>query len=474
MSQAKADTSLGALIGLDRGGASCFLGVPFAEPPTRMRRFRHPLPRRPWSGELDATAAGPAPIQPAVLGLGMRGATRTSEDCLTLNIFTPSCDERARPVIVWIFGGAYVNGDGADPLFDGTRLAAARDVVVVTFNYRLGALGFAAIHQPNCGLADQVAVLEFVRDHIAQFGGDPACVTIVGESAGAMSVCNLLAAPSARGLFHRAIAQSGAARNVASPAQAQQAAIMLRGALDDAFESADTAEILNAQSAVSQALATEHRALPFRPCTDEALLPHHPIDVASISTVPLIMGMNAHENRLYTRASLRLSDEALLHRIAERVGERAPSVLDHYRLHHPKSAINENAAIASDIATELAFRQPMLDYVGRRTAPTWIYQFDWPSPALRGWLGACHAIEIPFVFGNFDLPSTTKFAGRGPDALALSDEVMTLWSEFARSGRPPARWPQFTQATRQQMHLHREPYIASLNDDPTRRFWEQL
>ncbi|NJN52053.1 MAG: carboxylesterase family protein [Gammaproteobacteria bacterium] len=468
------ELALGALTGGSRAGVEHYLGIPFARSPTGPQRFRRPEPPMPWSGTRDATRRGPAPIQPEVIGLGMRGAASTSEDCLTLNIFTPACDAARRPVFMWIFGGAYTNGDGADALFDGSALAAQQGLVVVTFNYRLGALGFAGVSDTNCGLADQIAALQFVQAHIERFGGDPGCVTVVGESAGAMSVCNLLSSPAASNLFHRAIAQSGTADNVATQDQAQEAAQVFQAQLAQPPVDADTGAILAAQAATARMLRPRHRALPFRPALDGDLLPEAPLDVAHRSTVPLIMGMNAHENRLYVRPSLALDDDELLSRIVSRVGESAPAVLAHYRRQRPLSTINPNAAILSDIDTHLFFRRPLLAYTGARTAPTWLYQFDWPSPALRGWLGACHAIEIPFVFGNFEARSTAKFSGAGPDASALSHRVMSLWGHFARHGQPSASWPRATAEDPQQLHIDRVMHIASLANDATYQFWSSL
>ncbi len=469
------ETAIGTINGVADRGAWKFLGVPFAAPPIGARRFRHPHSVKAWAGIRDARHARPGPMQPNVVGLGMRGAMATDEDCLTLNIFTPSADANRRPVIVWIFGGAYTHGDAADPLFDGSRLASSEDVVVVTFNYRLGAFGFARIADDNCGLVDQIAALRFVVAHIERFGGDPDRVTIVGESAGAMSVCNLLAAPAARGLFHRAIAQSGAASNVGTAAQALEAATALRAALEGDVEHAPAQAVLHAQERVSRSLRGRFRALPFRPWVDGTWLEDAPLTVAGASDVPLIMGMNADENRLYVRPSVKVDDATLRAQVAHRVGEaRASAVIEHYLRERPTPPINTNAGVLADIDTELRFRRPMLHYVRARRAPTWLYQFDWRSPALRGWLGACHAIEIPFVFGNFDARGTARFVGAGADADRLASNVMGLWAAFARDGRPPVSWPQYASTNERQLHLDHEIGVAMLDDDPTHRFWESL
>ena len=365
---------------------------------------------------------------------------------------------------MWIYGGGFIHGDGADPLFDGSNLAVAGAMVVVTINYRLGVWGFVPLHERNVGLRDQIAALEWVKRNIAAFGGDPANVTVAGESAGAMSICNLLAAPSARGLFHRAIAQSGAADNVASRAQADETAAILREELRADPDDADVATLLRAQHAVMSRLRPVHHASPLRPHVDGDLLPTDPRTAApGGARVPLIIGMNRDEYRLYIRSSLKLDDAGLTSHLVRRLKERGVSdpslfatrVLAHYRS-LARDARNPNAAMLSDIETELRFRDPMLRYAIARGANTWVYQFDWPSPALRGWLGATHAIEIPFVFGNFEQPSIAKFAGAGPDATALSRQMMSMWAHFARYGAPPEAWSPFTANTRMQLHLNRQ------------------
>ena len=217
-------TAQGQLEGAQSGDIIRFLGVPFAAPPVGDLRFQPPAPVAPWDGVRPALAHGARSWQESAGVTAMLGddASGTDEDCLYLNVFTPACDDARRPVMVWIHGGGFVNGSGSTPWYDGSALAARGDVVVVTINYRLGALGFLWLGDldPRLrssgvnGLLDQAAALQWVHDNIAAFGGDPESVTIFGESAGAMSVSTLLALPAARGLFHRAIAQSGAAHNV--------------------------------------------------------------------------------------------------------------------------------------------------------------------------------------------------------------------------------------------------------------------
>ncbi len=477
----RVEIETGALIGIAANGIARFLGIPFAAAPLGTLRFRRPQPMPAWSGARAADSAAAAPQQDRAVSVGVRGAARCSEDCLYLNVFAPTSRARALPVFVWIYGGGYLHGDGADPLFDGSNLARAQDLVIVTINYRLGVWGFAPLQEHNVGLADQIAALQWVARNIAQFGGDPNNVTIVGESSGAMSVCNLLAAPTARGLFHRAIAQSGAASNVATRVQADETAAAVREQLIDPID-VGTDRILEIQRETIRRLRALHHASPLRPHVDGDLLPVHPLVAAPSSAhIPLIIGINRDEFRLYIRSTLKLSDDALQAHLQSRLTEigvasaatTAREVIDHYR-GLALDARNPNAAMLADIETELRFRDPMLRYTLARAHNTWVYQFDWPSPALRGWLGATHAIEIPFVFGNFELAPIAKFTGAGPDATALSERVAHMWAHFARYGAPPVSWSPFTPNDRRLLHLNRDIACRSIDDDMTVRLWNTI
>src|SRR5579885_771717 len=217
------ETTSGKVQGYEQGAITVWKGIPFAHPPIAHRRFLPPQPPHPWSGVLDATQFGPSALQSARLGTASAsGGRSTSENCLTLNIWSPGADGQKRPVMVYIHGGGFVIGSASEPLYDGTSFATQHDIVVVTCNYRLGLLGFLylgdlagdAYTQGNAALLDQITALQWVHDNIASFGGDPDQVTIMGESAGAMSIGNLLAMPAARGLFARAILESGASSSM--------------------------------------------------------------------------------------------------------------------------------------------------------------------------------------------------------------------------------------------------------------------
>lgn len=458
------ETHLGPLIGYhDR--TLCFRGVPYAATPLR---YKAPRPIEVWD-KRQAKNPTPASPQPKVMGMGMRGAPITSEDCLHLNIFTPSCDDLRRPVMVWIFGGGYINGDAGDALFDGQTLASNQNLVVVSINYRLGALGFLDHLTSNIGVRDQIAALEWIQANINHFGGDPKNVTLFGESAGGMSICNLLTMDASRGLFHRAIVQSGDGDNVATPEQARRTAKRFRmlTTLDAPIE-----EILRAQQqTLSEFYPVFHRPA-FRPWIDGSLISDLPETVAAKGVdVPLIMGMNAHEQRLYVNPSTRIKDTALTRQVENRLAERCahPEVAAKQVIGLYRSILNDeniNAAVIAAVDTELNFRQPMLRYARNRGGNTWLYQFNWESPALRGWLKACHAIEIPFVFGNFNDPTTSKFVGKATDS--LSSLMQSIWANFSRYGRPKAGWPEAPSIL--QIHPNIRPGIPSQAD----LMWDDL
>ncbi len=504
----------GAVHGAFERGAWAFRGIRYAAAPLGERRFAAPQPldaqaiatlQLPFdathTARHDALVAGIAPLQNTGIAMGSRPVGVTTEDCLYLDVYTPSSAGK-RPVMVWVFGGGFVSGSGTDVLTHGSRLSAHGDVVVVTFNYRLGAFGF--LHWPNdaaiasarstalqpvanAGLLDQIAVLRWVQREIAAFGGDPDCVTVFGESAGAMSVCDLLTSPAAQGLFHRAIAQSGAAESVQTATAAIAVHHDLASALGiapydlAALRACDSEELLAAQLQAWQQGRARRGGMGFRPCIDGTVLPEQPllaIAAGRAARVPLLIGSNLDEQRLYVSARQQLTDAELQVRVSQRlqaagvagqwvagqgvVGQDlAAAAIALYRRAHPNARQFEqpdpniperartqfgNVALLAAIDTDLAFRLPALRVARDRArsasaaavdaSATYLYLWTWPSPALRGWLGACHAIEVSFVFGNLDAPGMKRFAGHGPDADALSADVMAQWTHFAHHGVP--------------------------------------
>ena len=421
----------------------------------------------PWVGVRSAKEYGPiSPQNPTALqGLMGTTASEQGEECLSLNIWTPACDTAKRPVMVWVHGGAFVTGAGSLGLYNGKALAASGDVVVVTINYRLGGLGFLRLADVtagtipsigNEGLLDQIVALEWVRDNIASFGGDASNVTIFGESAGAMSIVALLACPSARGLFHKAISQSGGGHIGHSKDHANRIADVFLNHLGVGvhdLERTSVESLLKAQLALISEIDTQHDphklgTLAFQPTVDGAVLPERPIDAirkGCAKGVPLIAGTTSEEWKLWTAldAKAQSIDESRLQNWATKMfAEHASSVL---------AAGQELSPYDRYVAmqTNRAFREPTRRLLSAQSvyAPVYEYVFDWRSPAMGGAFGACHAIELGFVFGSYSMKGPDNFFGTGPGARELHQSMMDTWTSFARSGVPAGSWPQWGSAS---------------------------
>jgi len=484
-------TSYGALRGAEDRGVTAFLGIPFARPPVGDLRLRPPEPPAPWegvrtAGTIAAWAPQQLPVGPSRIGGEEVG---TSEDCLYLNVWTPGPDPAARrPVMVWIHGGGFMSGSGGGALYNGARLAAAGDVVVVTINYRLGVLGFAA-HPDlrdeasgaagNWGLLDQVAALRWVRNEIAAFGGDPGNVTIFGESAGSMSVATLLGVPAAAGLFHKAIAESGGPNaspmeTAASVTETVTEALGLSSVAG--LREADIDAVVGAQTGV---LAGRRAVmLPFVPVVDGGVIVEDSqtaIAGGASADVPMVIGTNREEMRFFAigdRAAFGMDEERLARRLARTIDDPGP-VTDAYRA--ARAGRGETASpfeLWSAIESDRVFRVPAMraaEAHARHQPSTFAYLFTYPSPVFDGALGACHALEVPFVFDNLDLPLIAPFAGTGPDVATLSRIMQDSWIAFAHTGDPG--WPPYEAGRRATMILDRDSHVEGAPMEEERRFW---
>ncbi|HEX5505524.1 MAG TPA: carboxylesterase family protein [Thermomicrobiales bacterium] len=475
------DTASGKVRGRLEGGVARFLGLPFAAPPTGERRFRAPAPVAPWSGARDATAPGPACPQRLSGGSAWiyEDDGGPDEDCLYLNVWAPGRDG-ARPVLVWFHGGAFRTGHGALPCFDGTRLAQDGDLVVVTCNYRLGALGWLAHpdlrdpdtgHWANWGLQDQVAALRWVRANIAAFGGDPGNVTLVGESAGAMSLAHLARNPANRGLFHKLLAESPARRvgDAGSPelaaAYAEAVAAELGVTVRD-LRGVPTWALYEAEQAVSRRPAWPPRLAGATPVRDDDLVPAAGRPPADL---PLLAGSNRDEARFWH--TLAAPDGAPLPGAPLPAGDAdlTPAVADYLAATYPDATALDPAALADayrsaapaasaaerflDVRTDGTFRAPVAAWAADHAArggAAYVYEFAHPSP-LPG-VGCPHTLEIPFVFGTFGQPFLAPKAGAGPAEEALSAAVRAIWAAFAHTGDPSTAahgaWPRYDAARR--------------------------
>lgn len=439
----------------------------------------------------------------------MQDIGESNEDCLHLNVWTPACDARRRPVMVWIHGGGFSIGSGSQEMYEASELARRGDVVVVSPNYRLGALGFsffgdlfaAELDLPsNLGLRDQLAALAWVRDNIEAFGGDPDNVTVFGESAGGMSIGSLLAAPAARGLFRRAIAQSGAAHHATTRAEAtRMTELMLRGigarpGHPERLWSASAHEIVVAQRLCwretvlrgPKGLRLPQGAMTLLPVGDDEFLPDGPFDAIARGEargIDLMVGSTADEWNyfmFFVEPNKRDIDEAVLKKICDkRLHGRGQQAIDCYR-----SVLGETLSpwlIYAAIESDRMFRIPALRLAEAHSAhhrATFLYEFDFRSPLFDGEMGACHAIEVPFVFGTVDGAFGAAFTGGGPLARELSQRTLAAWASFARSGDPNheslPRWPVYETSRRATMRLAPTCVVEAAPRDALRPFWDGL
>jgi para-nitrobenzyl esterase len=505
------ETRHGRLRGCAEEGALVFRGIHYARAAEGELRWRTPAGPEPWPGVRDAVKfAPPAPQRPGTLTrmLGFSAAD-ASEDCLALNLWTPAADGARRPVLVWIHGGSFTSGAGSMPAYDGADLARREDVVVVTINYRLGALGFLAWPganeadaDANLGLLDQIAALGWVREHADRFGGDPGRITLMGESAGAMAIGSLLAVPRARGLFRRAILQSGAAANVSPPEQAERVAarffaeLGLRSGDFAAARRVPVEAVLGAQDRTLAGVWREIRGLAFQPVCDrafreEALLPEPPLPAVAAGAargVDLLVGTNLDENRLWSLTDPKLREldaEALLRRVARSLGRQAAPrpdlarrVVEAYRAARAGRAGCAPSELWHAIETDRLFRWPAIRLAESQALQhpaVFQYLFTWPSPALEGALGSCHGVDIPFVFGTLRVRGVPPLVGEGPACERLSRRIQAAWAAFARAGDPshpdPGTWPPYDARRRATQVLGAECSVADAPGDTERALW---
>ncbi|GAA1701322.1 carboxylesterase/lipase family protein [Streptomyces yatensis] len=480
-------TPSGALLGASTRGIAAFKGIPYAAPPFGPNRFLPPRPVRPWQGVRDALAYGAtAPKAPyrAPADRLLPEVDIPGEDCLNLNVWTPDPAGRL-PVMVWLHGGAFTQGSGAVPLYDGSRFA--RDgVVCVTVNYRLGAEGFLFLGEgdtANLGLHDQLAALRWVRENITAFGGDPDNVTLFGQSAGAMSIGALLAAPRTAGLIRRAVLQSGAAHHVLTRATARRIghhlaellgvpptrralATLPPRRLADAVEDLGSAVLAEPDPARWGEVA--RNLMPLEPVVDGDLLPAPPIEAiagGAAADVDVLVGTNSDEYRLFLVPSgmLDLIGEPELRTVAAGYGPDPDEAVAAYRAEHPDGSPGE---LLAALATDWFYRLPAIRLAEARTGhtgATHVYEFAWRPPTFDGRLGACHAAEIPFVFDNLHDPALAPLLGDGLPG-QLADAMHRAWVSFATDGDPG--WPAYGTRHRTTMRFDT---VSAVQRDPRPR-----
>ena len=495
MNSVVADTGLGRVRGVDANGIKTFKGIPYGASTAGRNRFMPPVDPAKWAGVRDALEYGPSapqnepgvPVVTSDLNVAGAGLTAEGEDCLVLNVWTPAVnDGRKRPVMLWCHGGGFSSGSGASPITDGTNLARRGDVVVVTINHRINVLGFTYLGElggvdfaqsGDVGMLDIVHALKWVRENIVQFGGDPNMVTIFGQSGGGRKVATLLAMPSAKGLFHRAIIESGPAIKLVEIADATRVADALLSKLGlnksqvRELQNLPVEKIMSAYFAVVRSMKGDQMTAGFSPTVDGRVLPQHPFHptASSVSAnVPVMVG--ATRTELTTRgdaASFALSEEGMQGRIRSLLGASAGHVIDVYRKANPGATPSDVYFL---ITSDHAYGAPVMKIAERRaalgTAPVYLYYFRWESPIEGGRLKSPHTIEIPFAF---DTTKVARLTSSSPEAPALADKVSDAWIAFARKGDPNIsklpRWPAFDAKDRPTMVFDNQ---SKVENDPIR------
>ena len=494
-----AETNLGRIRGIDDSGIEIFKGIPYGASTAGTNRFMPPVDPGKWTGVRDTLEYGhsapqrdPAAPLPASSSLTVSGSNLPTEgeDCLVLNVWTPAVnDGRKRPVMFWCHGGGFATGSGSSPDNDGTNLARRGDVVVVTINHRLNVLGFANFSEfstdfaasGDAGMMDIVHALKWVRANIAHFGGDPNTVMIFGQSGGGRKVETLLAMPSAKGLFHRATIESGAALQVADRDIAIRNAEQLLAKLgirkQDVHEvqKLPLEQIMTAYFAVvREARGVDQSIGGFAPTVDGSILPQHPFSPTASpvsADVPVMIGCTRTEMTLFSlndAAAFSLDDDGLRARVNELLGGQSQGMIDLYRKLSPTATPSD---IFFLISSDYRYGAPTMKIAERRAAlgkgPVYLYYFTWETPVQGGRLKSPHTMEIPFAFDNVKI--SARLTGGGPEAMALADKVSDSWIAFARTGNPNTPklppWPVFNVKDRATMVIGNSSKVVN---DPLR------
>ncbi len=492
-------TASGKVEGIQtKNGVLAFLGIPFAQPPKGDLRFAPPVEVKPWEGVRDATKSGPAAPQPADAS-DPASQYAQDEDCLNLDIWTPGIDGQKRPVLVFIHGGAFMVDRSGNPVYDGANISKRGDMVFASINYRLGALGFLYLEDFGAeyqgsgsnGIRDQVMALRWVKNNIAKFGGDPENITIMGESAGAMSVCLLMGLPQAKGLFQKAIAQSGPTNWCRTRKEATETTkqfMELAGVTDVAgLRKLTPQQLIEAQGKQQDQLGKKSIRMSA-PVIDGSVVPKDPlaaIQDGAAKGIALLNGTNHDEYTLFIQfyPDLQSPLNRLLHDwpwLDEKLGARKQDALDFYNKRNPTPG-PDKSSISSSVAylTDAMFLVPHIKASEEQSkhAKVWMYRLDWKANVKnKEYLNACHGLDLPFLFKSFDT-AAGDIVGPNPP-MGLSDAMQDAWISFAHTGDPNHKglpeWPAYEPARRDTMIFDTQSKVVEDPDPEVRKLFKDI
>jgi len=477
----------------DPGFASCvYKGIPFAQAPMGDLRFARPLPPSSHQGVIQALKFGPACPQKEDITMGGK-AESYSEDCLNLNVWRPA-KSGSFPVMVWLYGGGFAGGSGSFDIYNGAHLASREDVVIVTINYRLSSLGFLALPElksedknmstGNMGILDQIRALEWVRDNIAGFGGDPGNVTVFGQSAGAMSICTLLASPEAKGLFHRAMMMSGPCRLMTTLEDGYRKSRAFAATLG--CEGPEVLKCLRSKPTEAFVKKAANDMLAggtgWAPTVDGSVLTAMPVELiqqGKYNQVPIIIGTTRDELRSYAIAipGLGLWSKSMVNGLMKMLaGDNAPQILAMYDYQEFRRPID----LAFAFGNQMTFDAPafLMAQAMAGKNPVYWYRFDWDETRMPHKIGAMHAIDVPFVFGalNADSRLMKLLASKKTveKATPLAYAMMKYAAEFARTGNPNSdgqpKWPAYTTEKKERIYLDDPITVRPLSEAEVKRY----
>ncbi|MBX5461846.1 MAG: carboxylesterase/lipase family protein [Steroidobacteraceae bacterium] len=495
------------------GGGYKFLCVPYGASTAGEGRFMPPRPPSPWRGvrevpkkaliapQLDPNAPQPAPgtIRAAISGIGSEAESVETEDCLNVTIYTPAIDSARRPVMFWCHGGGYFAGSGSNPMYDAAKLAVRGDVVVVNVNHRLNALGYAFLAEAgeefaasgNVGMMDIALALQWVRENIERFGGDPRRVTIFGQSGGGGKVATLLSMPSAKGLFHRAVMQSGALRQLRAPedAAAVSATFMAQLGLKPhqgrELQQVPLEKLMAANFALGRLPAKPGKPLNFMPVLDGTVVPRNPFDPVANplnADVPLMIGCTRTENTAFMvsdESAFTLDAAALSARMRALIGERAgDAAVETYTAFRPGASPSD---LYFEMLSDRSMRRSSIQVadlkVAQAAARTYLYELTWNTPVFGGRLRSPHSLDLPLIFDIAEGDRWRPYTGGGSDAQTVARAMSAAWVAFAHTGDPGTAalpWPAYTLERRETMLFDETSGAKPDPFRPTRRFWEDV